>query len=76
MTHNNIPLVQPLISAAFAKVAGWEQKKISRVAWHAADDLMMQAALVDEEAVQEDWERLATMYEAWLHRRPTRRLAA
>jgi hypothetical protein len=38
--------------------------------WHRADDLLLQAALLDEQRVMPVWEWLTEEYEAWVEAQP------
>ncbi len=60
------PNLTYLIDAAFALVEGWEGKRVTRSKWQKADELLMQAALLDETGAEGAWERLAVQYEGWL----------
>lgn len=57
--------VTNLMRHATALVTGWRTRPVPREAWHRADDLLLQAALLDTDATIPTWEWLAREYEAW-----------
>ena len=57
--------VTNLIRHATALIIGWRTRPVPRAAWHRADDLLLQAALLDEAATLPTWECLTEEYEAW-----------
>ncbi len=58
--------VAALIQQANAQIAGWRVRPVPRAAWHAADDIMVEAAMMDGEAVREAWEAVLQAYEEWV----------
>jgi hypothetical protein len=62
--------VHTLIERAWGQIAGWRHRPIPRAAWHTADDIMVEAALLDFEATRAAWEELAQWYETQLRTKP------
>ncbi len=57
--------VTNLIRHATALITGWRTRPVPRKVWHRADDLLLQAALLDEAATLPTWAWLTEEYEAW-----------
>jgi hypothetical protein len=67
-THSHAPhaTVTNLIRHATTLVTGWRTRPVPREAWHEADDILMTAALLDEQRVMPVWEWLTAEYEEWV----------
>jgi len=65
---NTQATVTNLIRHATALVSGWRTRPVPREVWHRADDLLQQAALLDEDSVMPVWSWRAREYEAWVER--------
>lgn len=60
------PTVTTLLRHATALITGWRSRPVPRAAWHRADDLLLQAALLDEKRAMPVWAWLTEEYEIWL----------
>lgn len=59
-----------LAQRATALVAGWRNRPVTREAWHAADDLIMEMYPYDEERATAAHRKLCESYEQWLATQP------